>query len=211
MLENNLQRLEQNEATAKRELAYRITTELLGWCHGLAGDIGAAVDDYTRGLQINPNEVGLLIRRGTLQYGASPRAISDLERAVQLGASSVWPYFFLAHHYGTTNRFDQARVVCEKGLTLPASNAVKSRLEEMRAIALAELGFPSEVVRASFETAIRLDPTNEQAKRNQKTFEQTPRFHPSGERRKWEQRVDRAVRQFGLAERLAEGEFIGAA
>ena len=44
---------------------------------------------------------------------------------------------------------------------MPGSAAVKSELAEWLAISESELAFPVEIVRASFENAVRLDPSNE--------------------------------------------------
>src|SRR5207249_8780807 len=126
---------------------------------------------FSRGLQVNANNDGLLAARGILHYGSSPRAIADFEQAVGLRSPVFWPYFFLAHHYLATSRFEQCRFMCETGLRMPASDSAKSQLEEWRAIAQAELGFPPESVRAAFEAALRLDPSNELARRNQNAFE----------------------------------------
>jgi len=83
---------------------------------------------------------------------------------------------------------------------LSGIDTAKSQFEEWRAIAQAELGFPPEAVRAAFESAVRLDPSNELAKRNHDAFEaslRVPRTHPHPT---WEQKSEAAVRQFGLAE-----------
>ena len=45
----------------------------------------------------------------------------------------------------------------EGALRMPAPDSVKSELAEWVAICQAELGFPSDMVLASFETAIRLE------------------------------------------------------
>jgi hypothetical protein len=81
------------------------------------------------------------------------------------------------------------------------SDTAKSQLEEWRAIAQAELGFSAESVRAAFEAALRLDPSNELARRNQDAFEASVRVPRTNLRSKWEQKSEAAVRQFGLAER----------
>ncbi len=120
---------------------------------------------------MNPKNDGLLVARGILQYGSSPRAITDFDQAVKLGSPVVWPYLFLAHYYLTSNRLEQCREMCEAGLRMRGSDTAKSQLEEWRAIAQAELGFPRESVRAAFEAAVRLDPLNELARRNQDAFE----------------------------------------
>ena len=201
ILERNMTRIERDEAAASRMSAYAMTAGLLGFCYEFLGNAGAAVNCYTSGLQANPDDDGLLVARGILLYGSSPRAVTDLERAVQLGSPMVWPYLFLAHHYLTSNRFDQCRVMCETGLRMRGSNTAKSQLEDSRAIAQAELGFPPESVRAAFEAAVRLDPSNERAKRNQDVFEASLRAPHASPRSRWEEKSEAALRQFGMVER----------
>ncbi|OYV86006.1 MAG: hypothetical protein B7Z73_12515 [Planctomycetia bacterium 21-64-5] len=194
-------KLEGDENAASRLSAYAMTVGLLGFCHEFLGNAGVAANYYSRGLQANPNNDGLLVGRGILQYGTSRRAITDFEHAVRLGSPVVWPYFFLAHYYLSTNRFDECRAMCEMGLRMQASATVKSQLEEWRAIAQAELGFPPEMVGAAFEAAICLDPTNELAKRNQAAFEACLRATRTPHGLEWEQKSELALRQLGLAER----------
>jgi tetratricopeptide (TPR) repeat protein len=201
ILERNLTRIEEEGGAGSRAPEYEMTVGKLGICHELLGNSGAAVDCFSRGLQANPDNDGLLVARGILLYGTSPRAITDFEQAVELGSSVVWPYLFLAHHYLITNRFEQCRGMCETGLGMRASDTARSQLEEWRAIAQAELGFPAEFVRAAFDAALRLDPSNELARRNQDAFEaflRAPHTSPSS---RWEQKSEAAVRQLGLAER----------
>ncbi|HEV3386494.1 MAG TPA: hypothetical protein VG097_16845, partial [Gemmata sp.] len=93
------------------------------------------------------------------------------------------------------------RVMCETGLRMHGSDTTKSQLEEWRAIAQAEGGFSPEDVRVTFEAAIRLDPSNELAKRNQNAFEAFLRIPRKPQHAGWEQKSEAAVRQFALAER----------
>ena len=79
-----------------------------------------------------------------------------------------------------------------------ASSAVMSEVSEWLAIAQAQLGFPTDMVRVSFDGAIRLDPTNERAKRNLAAFDAATR--PIAQKI-WETRTAPAVRTSGLAER----------
>jgi tetratricopeptide (TPR) repeat protein len=200
ILERNLTRIEEDQSAASRASAFAMTVGLLGFCHEFLGNTAAAVQYYSRGLQLDPNNDGLLVARGILQYGTSRRAITDFDQAVRLGSPVVWPYLFLAHHYLTTNRFEDCRVMSEAGLRMRGSDTAKSQLEEWRAIAQAELGFPLEAVRAGFEAAVRLDPTNELARRNQDAFEASVRASRRPPHQRWEQRSEAAVRQFGVAE-----------
>jgi hypothetical protein len=97
--------------------------------------------------------------------------------------------------------------MCEAGLKRRASDQTKSQLEEWRAIAQSELGFSREAVRAAFEMAIRLDPTNELAKRNLNAFEEYSRAIRSPSRATWEQKSTEDVRWFGLVERRCTFSF----
>ncbi|MDZ4685663.1 MAG: hypothetical protein SH850_11410 [Planctomycetaceae bacterium] len=201
ILAKNMTRIEEDEGTASRASAYAMTVALLGFCHEFLGNTGAAVNCYSRGLHTNPDNDGLLVARGILLYGASPHAISDLERAAGLGSPVVWPYLYLAHHYLISGQFERCRMMCETGLRMPGSDAAKSQIEEWRAIAQAELGFPPQAVRVAFEAAVRLDPSNELAKRNQTAFEASLKAATMRQHTLWEQKSVTAVRQFGLAER----------
>jgi hypothetical protein len=81
---------------------------------------------------------------------------------------------------------------------MTASAAVKSELAEWSAISQAELGFPAEMIRASFENSLRLDPSNDRARRNLAAFEAAIR---PARPRTWETRSEAAVRASGQAER----------
>ena len=132
MLERNLARIEEGGGTASRAPEYELTAGKLGICHELLGNSGVAVDYFSRGLQANPNNDGLLAARGILQYGATTRAIADFEQAVRLESTVIWPYLFLAHHYLATSRFEQCRLMCETGLRMRGSDAAKSQLDRHR-------------------------------------------------------------------------------
>ncbi len=78
----------------------------------------------------------------------------------------------------------------------PASQA--SGLE-WTAIARAELGFAADLVRAALEKAIRLNPSNDRARRNPERFDTAMR---TAQLSTWETRSEPAVRASGHAERL---------
>jgi tetratricopeptide (TPR) repeat protein len=211
LLERTLSRIETDNDVAIPETVFGMTVKLLGLCHEFQGNFGTAIEYYTRGLQDDPNNEALLVARGTLSYGRGPSAISDFVHAIDLGSKQVWPYLFLAHNYLISNQFDRCRGMCETGLRMPASDSAKSQLEEWRAIALAELGFPPELVRSAFEEAVRLDSSNEFAQRNRNAFEALLNRTPSTVGSKWEQKSEVAIKQFGVAERLAEQRYTVAA
>ncbi len=203
ILERNMTRIERDEDTPSRVSAYARTAGLLGFCHEFLGHVAEAVNDYTRGLSLKPDDDALLLARGMILYGASPRAVTDLEQAVRLGSPVVWPYLFLAHHYLASRQYNQCIFMCEEGLRKRGTNTAKSQLQDWLAIARAELGFPPELVEAAFEAALRLDPSNELARRNQEAFEASLRVHRRTRETSWQQRSEAEVRQFGLAEQRA--------
>ena len=164
-------RIEAGDKAGIDQSSYIMAVLLLGFCLEIEGQPQVAVEYLTKGLQIDPYNPALLGGRGVLLYGASPRAISDLELAIQNGSKEIWPYFYLAHHFLVTRRFDECRSMCERASPLPALAAVRSELAEWVAISKAEQGFPPDKVREAFETAIRLDPSNEGARRNLAAFE----------------------------------------
>lgn len=171
---------------------------LLAQSHDRLGEVGASLEYYSRGLKIDPSHDALLTGRGILTYGKSAQSPSDLEQAAELGTPLVWPYFFLAHHYLVNNRCEDCRRMCEIALRMNASRAVRSQLSEWSAIAEAELGFPADRVRAAFENALRLDPSNETARQNLDRFEHAIARVPSS--KGWEKRTANTVRVFGQAE-----------
>lgn len=200
VLERTAARIDADADTPSRTTAHAMTVGLLGFCHEFSGNAGAAVQYHTLGLQLNPRDNKLLVARGILQYGTSPRAITDLETAVRLGSPLIWPYLFLAHHYATTGRFEECRLTCEAGLRTGGIDTAKSRLEEWKAIAQAELGFPPDLVMMAFESAVRLDPSNEYAAQNRDAFAASR----GAARTEWTQKSAATVRQFGIAERRSE-------
>jgi tetratricopeptide (TPR) repeat protein len=198
-LDQTVSRIEKGDEGGVDRSSYAMAVGLLGLTHEALGETQAALDCYSRGLGVDPFNDGLLVARGTLLYGGSPRAIGDFELAIRGGSPVVWPYFFLAHHYLLTRRYEECRAMCERASRLPASSAVRSELAEWTAIAQAEQTFPAEIVRASFENAIRLDPSNDRARRNLAAFEAAT---PPARARTWETRSESAVRTSGQAERL---------
>lgn len=198
ILKSTLARFDQQDLSKIARPSYVTTLALLGFGYEFLGKSQAALELYSQGLQLEPDNDALLVARGILLYGTSPRAFTDLERAVRTGSPLIWPYVFLAHHNLLTGRFEECRKLCERALCMNGSAAVLSELSEWMAIAQAELGFPAEMVRASFDNAIRLDPSSERARRNLAAFEAANKPITV---KIWETRSAGAVRTSGLAER----------
>jgi tetratricopeptide (TPR) repeat protein len=168
---------------------------LLGFGYEFLGKAQAAWELYSEALQLDPRNDALYVARGMLLYGTSTRAIADFESAIQCGTRLVWPYVMLAHHHLTSGRYEECRKLCERVLGIGGSAAMVSEVFEWMAIAQAQLGFPADIVRTSFDKAIQRDPSNERAKRNLAAFETARTPIP------WETRTVTAVRTSGLAER----------
>ena len=204
VLDRALSRIESSTEVDLDSWHYKIGVLLLAFCHELLGNTQAAIDALTRGLQQDPSNPEFLGTRGIVQYGTSSQAINDLELAVRNDSTKIWPFYFLAHHYLNTARFEECRKLCDRALSMDGSTAVKSEFYEWMAISEAELGFPPEMVRASFENAIRLDLSNVRAKRNLARFDAANKPYTS---KNWETRTAGAVRTSSLAERRSERPF----
>jgi tetratricopeptide (TPR) repeat protein len=198
VLEDALAKIEKGDEGGLDRLSLVNALALLGVCHEALGNPQAALASYTRALQADPCDHALLLARGVLQYGSSPRAITDLELAIQYASPTFLPYFLLAHHYLVTQRFEDCLAMCDQASRKQPSAAIHSELAEWTAVAQAELGFPPDSVRASLEKAIRLDPSNDRARRNLDQFETARR---SAHATSWETRSATAVRTSGQAER----------
>ncbi len=207
ILEDARNRLEGDEDVGGSSLM-GMALAILATCYERLGDTRRAYDCYSQAIRLDPTNDALLIARGQLGYGTNPQAASDFEEAVRMGSSLVWPYAFLAHHYLANYRYEDCRVMCERGLLKQATSRVKSGLWEFLAISQAGLGYPEAIVRGTFEKAIRADLSNERARRNLERFEQalnsrTPQ--PSD----WERGSEEAMRLFGREEAGAEEALVG--
>jgi tetratricopeptide (TPR) repeat protein len=197
VLERSLARMQDEEA--RQTSTYALAIALAGFCFDHLGDTRAALRYYNLGLAADPTNDALLVARGILRYGTDSGAAADFQQAIRCGTPVVWPYFFLAHHYLVSNRFDECRRMCECALGMTASDVVRGNLYEWLAISRSELGFPAEQVRAAFEDAIRLETANERIRRNFRAFEESlSRQAPLP--RTWEKPVESVVQAFGHAE-----------
>ncbi len=143
---------------------------LLATCHRWLGETKEAYHYYSRSIALEPWNDALFTARGMIVYGTNQSAISDFEQAIKLNSPIVWPYFYMAHYLLTQNRFEECRKMCERALGKPAPERVQSELCEFLGIAMTHLGYPPPVVQRAFENAIRVDPSNDRAKRNLQMF-----------------------------------------
>ena len=196
VLERILPKIQAGDESGVDLNVYSMVVGMLGFCQQHLGNASAALDYYSRGLQIDPYNNELLLARGMLLYGSSPRSISDFTVVAQRGSEVVWPYLFLAHDHLIKGRFEECRKMSERAMRRSGSSAIRSELAEWLAICQAELGFPAEMVRASFEDAIRLDPSNDRARQNLAKFEKKNQSPATA----WEMRTPSAVHALGQAE-----------
>jgi len=165
-LRANLSRIEGKEVRRRPWVsAHTMTTFLIGSCYRFLGEFAEATKYYARGLEINPNDSGLLTVRGILSYNSPASNVHDFEVA-KLRSPLIWPHFFLAHHALIKGKFSECNDLCQQAMSKHGPDAAKSQVQEWRAIAQTELGYPPEQIRALFESAIQFDPLNETAKDN---------------------------------------------
>lgn len=91
----------------------------------------------------------------------SPTALSDFQCAIRAGATSVWPYYFLAIHRMRQDQYAEALRLCNFALentVMPTT--VRAEMYRLVAVAYAKLGQSSDWVLQNFELAERLDPDN---------------------------------------------------
>lgn len=161
-----LQASESNSIFQRKEILI-ILAQCLASCYKELGNTGEAIRYLDMGIAAVPDHPDLFLVRGIMRYGRGELgAVDDIELAIRLGLGNVWPYFFLSYHYLVTGRFDDCLKMCDRALIYTATDDVKARLHEWRAIARSELGFPAEMVRSEFEEALRLVPEDDQIRRN---------------------------------------------
>jgi tetratricopeptide (TPR) repeat protein len=199
ILGNALAQMKQDDLNEVDRSSYVTILALLGFGNEFLGKSQAAQSFYSQGLQVEPDNDALLVARGRLLYGTSARAITDLEMAIKFGSPLIWPYVFLAHHCLLKGNFAECHRLCERTLVMNGSAAVKSEVSEWMAIAQAELGFPADMIQASFDNAIRFDPSNERARRNLGAFEAANKPITMKE---FEVRTEGSLRNSGLAEHI---------
>jgi tetratricopeptide (TPR) repeat protein len=200
ILKDTLARMQHGDPTNIDRSTCVTLLSLLGFGYEFLGKAQAASQFYSEALQIEPDNDALHVARGMLMYGIDSRAIRDFETAIQLDTPLVWPYVMLAHHHLVSGRFEECRKLCERALGMGGSAAVESEVFERLAIAQAQLGFPVDMVRTSFDKSIQHDPSNERAKRNLAAFEVARRPIT------WETRTMAAIRTSGLAERVTQSQ-----
>jgi tetratricopeptide (TPR) repeat protein len=200
VLERTLDRMRLIGEHVENPLLFSIASVLAAFCHESQGDVDAARAILDQALELSPDDRDLLVARGVLLYDTqSNQAVEDFRRAIRLGSTEVWPYFLCAYHLLLERRFDKCLRFCGGAMRLAASDTVRANMLEWIAICQWQLGFPAEVVRASFTAARELAPKNERINRNTILFERSV-GHEAAEDVTWEQEEESAIRAIREAE-----------
>jgi hypothetical protein len=99
-------------------------------------------------------------------------AFDDLQRAVELGTTLVWPYLELARQAINSNDLDRALEFSRLGLQKASDDATRAELLNIEAVAFWTKDAPGEVVRGTFQEAANLDPSNDEVRFNLQVLEQ---------------------------------------
>jgi tetratricopeptide (TPR) repeat protein len=100
---------------------------MLGICHMDIGEFDEGRQWFDKGLQLFPNNVALLIARGSHLYGIDPeRSRQDFQQAIRLQPRLEWPYYFLAHYYLVRYQNGECLEMAQRALGLATSNALRA-------------------------------------------------------------------------------------
>ncbi len=172
-------------------------TSALGVCYEGLGRLNEALALYDEALALRPNDGELLTLRGLARYyqGALGPALNDFQMAVQAGAPSVWPYFFLAEHSLEQGDYLGTWRLCLQALQRPeVPITALAQLHEYLGISQAMLGQPVEVIRENFDKAQELDPSSERIRHNRAVAEARVN-RTNWARNGWRIRVDENLAQ----------------
>lgn len=144
---------------------------MLGLCLERLGQTPEAIAVYDEFLTRYPANSDVLTFRGIARYNTDLEgALRDFWEAVQVGASSVWPYYFLAHHALERGDYGRCLAMCQGGIGKTTRAEVLAQLHEWTGISHAMLGHPARSALESFELAQRLDPEQQRIVYNRTVF-----------------------------------------
>jgi tetratricopeptide (TPR) repeat protein len=172
---------------------------LLSLCYQALGDANQAKLQLDEALAIDPGNEGLLVMRGILQdSSATKESLADFRKAVEMGASKVWPFFFLAHHALVRGRFQECFTYCLGAWKRADAELVRAEIMEWMAICAAEMSSPPEVVRAHFQEALRLAPGHPRISTNLSKYENALELEGQP-KTTWETEGEQAAQDIGNA------------
>ena len=125
--------------------------------------------EYSEALRLDPNSVVALVARGKLSYGEDNAAArEDFQRAVELKARLVWPYFFLAHASLRNSKFQECIAYCTEGLKRTNDPDIAANLWHWLGISRYMANGNKSELEGSLNRAKALSPANRDIDRNQK-------------------------------------------
>lgn len=123
------------------------------------GDVEAAKRAFDQAVAAFPGRDEIIIARAMFLLGQQPElAMQDLRELVQRNTSSVYPYFFLAHHALVNERFEQCIELSERVSRMASDHLMRAHALEWMAISHHELGGPMDATLELFRQAIYLAP-----------------------------------------------------
>lgn len=109
----------------------------------------------------HPDSQDALIARALYRLGRSdPSAFDDFELAIRNGATSFYPYYYLAFRRLSEQLFLECIALCDAALVRTDDRTIRAEILQWEAIARAELGGDSRVVRELLADAAASDPFN---------------------------------------------------
>lgn len=178
---------------------------LLAICQRRLGATGDARCSLDRALTLDPNFAEALMSRGTLLYDCErEQAVKDLRRAVELAGTLPWPCFLLTQDALENQHFEEAIHLSKAALRSNSSHCLRAHCLQSMAIAMANLDYPPDAVRAVFQDAIQLAPDEVQFQKNLAHFENAVRTASAG-LAQWERPPANRIRQLMPPERQQAG------
>jgi tetratricopeptide (TPR) repeat protein len=137
---------------------------LQGFSYSRLGKKDEAVVAFSKAIGTDPSNAAAWTCRGMETYPAA-RAIQDLNKAVELGILSFWPYHLLAHAKLAVHDWQAAIQHSEAALRFLPPAAIRAHLYEWSGIANAELG---DLVNATkcLERAVQFAPDEAEIRHN---------------------------------------------
>jgi len=135
---------------------------------------------FDEALARDPDNNDVLVARGLLRLETHPDdAYKDFQRAAECNTADFKPYFYLAHQALGEARYEDCLRWCAKVLEKTENPRMRAQVIQWAAIARYELHHPAVMVQRAFETAITLDPLDQQIRENFLQFQGATRIDRS--------------------------------
>jgi tetratricopeptide (TPR) repeat protein len=151
--------------------------EMLSNCYFLLGETPQAIQELGTAIELTPNDGELYVQRGLILLDSNfQSAKSDFEMASEMGAVSVWPYYYLAVDAFRSQDFQRCIQMSTIAISRTADLDLQSKLHELIAMSTASKSSKLthstiELIRNRFRTAMILSPGDQQILANSQVFE----------------------------------------